>query len=358
MVYEAVAFTFVSLFSRMAILLDDITGAEKFFPFGQLTSAVHIRLGMQSILEKWQSTGQEVYIKSEQNSISTDHLVEYHFFQIPSFNLLKSIKKGNSANEDFQTIQNVADIFKLNDWALREDFARLTYHKKSAALPKEIKTKNPENIFIEEGANLSHCYLNAETGPIYISRSATVMEGAMLRGPIFCGEKSVIKMGAKIYGATSIGPYCTAGGEIKNAVMMGFSNKAHDGYLGDAVLGQWCNLGAGTSNSNLKNNASDISLQISADGEKINVGIKCGLIMGDYSRSAINTSFNTGTVVGASCNIFGNELPPKFINNFTWGDEKYDIDKAIRDIDNWKKLKGFSITEKEIISLKKLYQQS
>ena len=163
-------------------------------------------------------------------------------------------------------------------------------------------------------------------------------------------------MGAKIYGATTIGPYCLANGEIKNSILMGYSNKSHDGYLGDSVIGVWCNLGAGTSNSNLKNTAGIVKVWSNEKNDFINAGNKCGLLMGDYSRSAINTSFNTGTLTGISCNIFGNVFPSKFIEDFTWGNEKYIFEKAISDINNWKKLKGLNITEEEIKSLKNIYE--
>ncbi len=196
-----------------------------------------------------------------------------------------------------------------------------------------------ENIFIEAGAKLDFSILNAESGPIYIGKNAEVQEGCLLRGPISIGEGSRVKMGTKIYGATTIGPYCLAGGEIKNSVLMAFSNKGHDGYFGDSVIGEWCNLGAGTSNSNLKNNASPVKIWSKKDNDFVIAGTKCGLLMGDYSRCAINTSFNTGTVVGVCCSIFGNPFPPKFIDNFTWGDKKYIFEKAVTDINNWKKLK-------------------
>lgn len=342
----------------MIILLDDITGANNLLPFGQLKSIAHIRIGMFTILEKWQSSGQEVYLKSENNIAPGEKFIEYRATEIPSFKFLKSLSSGHSPEPDFQSLSNAADIFKFNEWALQQDFSFVTKNKKSAPIPKEVFTKNPENIFIEEGAKISFCYLNTENGPIYISKSATIMEGAMLRGPVYCGANSVIKMGAKIYGATTIGPSCVVGGEIKNSVLMGFSNKAHDGYLGDSVVGEWCNLGAGTSNSNLKNNASVVSIQISKKSLPFIVGMKCGLLMGDYSRSAINTSFNTGSVIGVCCNIFGNQMPGKLTDNFSWGNEKYILDKAIADIDNWKKLKGLQITEEEINSIKKIYNQS
>ena len=162
-------------------------------------------------------------------------------------------------------------------------------------------------------------------------------------------------MGAKVYGATTIGPYCMAGGEIKNSILFGYSNKAHDGYLGDSVIGEWCNLGAGTTNSNIRNTASAVSVWNQSLKQYEKAGLKCGLLMGDYSRAAIHTSFNTGTVVGVCCNVFGDGFPPKFIPDFSWGKEKYIFEKALTDIANWKKLKGKSLEPEEIQILKQLF---
>jgi hypothetical protein len=170
------------------------------------------------------------------------------------------------------------------------------------------------------------------------------------------GEGSVLKMGSKIYGATTLGPWCMGGGEIKNSVMFGFSNKAHDGYLGDSVIGEWCNLGAGTSNSNLKNTASDVKLW--TPGGRAVAGKKCGVMMGDFSRTAVNTSINTGTVVGVCCNVFGPGLTPKHLPSFSWGSdgfERYRLEKAIDDIDAWKKLKGHTISDNEKNVLKYIF---
>lgn len=340
----------------MTIILDDISTSGNLFPFGQVGSITHIRIGMLTILERWQLFFRHVVLASE-SPVTHGKTLTFPADIVPSHDMLKSLASGNRQNEEaFITLNNAADIFKYNDWALRQDFEILTAGKKSQPIPKEITAKAKDNIFIEEFTDIESCYINAEAGPVYISEGASIMQGAMLRGPLFIGRNSLVKMGAKVYGATTIGPSCLAGGEIKNSVIMGYSNKAHDGYLGDSVIGTWCNLGAGTSNSNLKNNAGEITLHIPTFNEPVKAGTKCGLLMGDYSRSAINTSFNTGTVMGVSCNIFG-KPPDKFVPNFTWSEEKYDFEKAIRDIDNWKKLKGFEITEQETTSLKKLYNQ-
>jgi len=251
------------------------------------------------------------------------------------------------------------DIFQWNDEALRYDFTQITKGRSSQPLPASVQAIAEENIFLEEGARVEHALLNASAGPIYIGRNALVMEGSMIRGPFALCEGGVVKMGAKIYGATTIGPYSIAGGEIKNSVLFGYSNKAHDGYLGDSVIGEWCNLGAGTSNSNLKNNAGEVKAWSLVAGKFLPAGMKCGLLMGDYSRAAINTSFNTGTVVGVCANVFGEGLTPKFIPSFSWGYTaavSYEWEKVLRDIANWKRLKNQLLTDAEIRTLTHIFE--
>ena len=260
-------------------------------------------------------------------------------------------------NDDIKAICFPWDIFQLNDWAIREDFKLITQKRKTQPISKTNKVINPSQIFIEKGAKVAHSILNATTGPIYIGKNAEVMEGAVIRGPFALCEGACLKMGAKVYGATTIGPYSVAGGEIKNSVIFGYSNKAHEGYLGDSVIGEWCNIGAGTSNSNLKNNAGNVKVW-TLKGE-ISVGMKCGMMMGDYSRTAVNTSVNTGTVIGVCCNIFGNGLTPKYIPSFSWGSEglnRYEYKKAIPDIGNWMQLKNKSLSENEKSILKYIFE--
>ena len=267
------------------------------------------------------------------------------------------IKARRSVNFEgsVKVIQYPWHIFQLNDWAIREDFALVTGRRKSSPISRTNKLIKQHHIFTEQGVKMEHCLLNSTEGPIYIGKNAVIMEGTMIRGPVAIGEGSIIKMGTKIYGATTIGPRCLVGGEIKNSVLFGYTNKSHDGYLGDSVIGEWCNMGAGTSNSNIKNNCSDVKYWVDADKMEIVAGAKGGLLMGDYSRSAINTSFNTGTVVGVSCNIFAKGLTPKKVPNFSWGCdgiERYRLDKALEDIGRWKALKGLSVTpyEKRILT--------
>jgi UDP-N-acetylglucosamine diphosphorylase/glucosamine-1-phosphate N-acetyltransferase len=258
------------------------------------------------------------------------------------------VKKAVMISEEPISIQFPWHIFQLNDWAIRQDFDWLTKKRKSQPISKTNKVIKASEIFIEKGVKMEHCILNASTGPIYIGKNAEVMEGCMIRGPFAMGEGALLKMGTKVYGATSLGPYCIGGGEIKNSVLFGYSNKAHDGYLGDSVIGEWCNLGAGTTNSNLKNNASEIRLW--TPNGKTDAGKKCGVMMGDYTRTSVNTAINTGTVIGVCCHVFGNGLTPKYIPAFSWGSDgfnRYNFEKALTDIEAWKKLKGHTLSGNE-----------
>lgn len=267
--------------------------------------------------------------------------------EIPDPNKIK-VSKAITITDDVKSLQFPWDIFHLNEYAINNDFELLTQKRKSQKISSSNKTIKTKDIFIEKGATIENCILNASTGPIYIGKNALIMEGSAIRGPFACGEGAVVKMGSKIYGATTIGPYCTVGGEIKNSVFFGYSNKAHDGYIGDSVIGEWCNLGAGTTNSNMKNNASEVKVWTSK-GE-MTAGQKCGVLMGDYSKTSINTSINTGTVIGVSSIILEPGLTPKYIPNFSWGADgvrRYELEKALADIHNWKKLKESSLTENE-----------
>jgi len=235
--------------------------------------------------------------------------------------------------EDVLKIEHVWDIFKKNDAAIREDFELLTEGRKSEPIPATVNTLSPGNIFIEEGAKLEFVTLNASTGPIYIGKNTEIMEGSIIRGPFALCEGAVVKMAAKVYGATTVGPECRIGGEVSNSVLFGYSNKGHDGFLGNSVLGEWCNLGADTNNSNLKNNYEEVKLWSYEKGGFVKTGLQfCGLMMGDHSKSGINTMFNTGTVVGVCANIFGSGFPRNFIPSFSWGGAAgmvtYDVKKA------------------------------
>jgi UDP-N-acetylglucosamine diphosphorylase/glucosamine-1-phosphate N-acetyltransferase len=221
---------------------------------------------------------------------------------------------------DCLTVQNTWDIFSKNDAAIRADFELLTEGRKSQTIPKSVNVIAPENIFIEEGAKLEFVTLNAAAGPIYIGKDTEIMEGSVIRGPFALCEGAVVKLAAKVYGATTVGPYSRIGGEVNNSVISAYSNKGHDGFLGNSVLGEWCNIGADSNNSNLKNNYEEVKLWSYETEGFAKTGLQfCGLMMGDHSKCGINTMFNTGTVIGVSANIFGSGFPRNFVPSFSWG---------------------------------------
>ncbi|WP_264553614.1 GlmU family protein [Flavobacterium sp. N2038] len=223
-------------------------------------------------------------------------------------------------NDDCLTVEHNWDIFSKNDAAIRADFAYLTEDRKSQPIPKSVNVIAPENIFIEEGAKLEFVTLNASNGPIYIGKNSEIMEGTVIRGPFALCENAQVKLNAKVYGATTVGPGSRIGGEVKNSVLFANSNKGHDGFLGDSVLGEWCNIGADSNNSNLKNNYEEVKLWSYETEGFAKTGLQfCGLMMGDHSKCGINTMFNTGTVVGVSANIFGSGFPRNFVPSFSWG---------------------------------------
>ena len=224
-------------------------------------------------------------------------------------------------SENITIIDQVWKIFQLNGAQIREDYKLITKNRKSAGITdKYTRTYAEENIFVEEGVSIKAALLNAENGPIYIGKNAKIHEGAMIRGPFVLCEGSEISMGAKMRGDTTIGPYSKIGGEVSNAVLFGYSNKSHDGFLGNSVIGEWCNLAADTNTSNMKNNYEDIKIWNYAKEGFMDTGFMfCGLIMGDHSKCGINLMFNTGTVVGVSANIFGDGYPRTFIPSFAWG---------------------------------------
>lgn len=371
------------------------------YPFTLTRKVQDIRMGILTLREKWEkalgATSQDAIVTQtkRRNAIVEIEYISIQksvlqfnipFNLLPTRSLISSIKKlkpgqsigtkdrifvfcnddkppANQTNvpdlivDDLQFIQYPWQIFELNKFSIEFDFELLTKGRRTIPIDATNTVGNIKNIFIEKGAIIKHCIINADEGPVYIGKNALVMEGSCIRGPVSIGENTVVKMGAKIYGATTIGPGCIVGGEIKNSVLFANSNKAHDGYLGDSVIGEWCNLGAGTSNSNLKNTAGNIIVHL--QNQKIEAGIKCGVLMGDFSRTTINTSINTGTVIGVSCNVFGEGLTPKHIPSFSWGmnsEAKYRLDKALIDADNWKRLKNKTITEEEKTILINIYK--
>ena len=388
---------------KKIVFTEELCQPENLFPLTLTRRIQDLRVGLRTIRQKWEDgLGLPSYDRDEGDHKDHDRAIDIsghlgkelvyliHANVIPTAQLIKAVKKLKAgdclslegsesliycifANQvlephriqvkrsvsfegDVHQLRHPWDITRLNALAIIEDFEWLAANRKRQKPDASNRLVNPDLVFIEKGATVSHSILNASEGPIYIEKNALVMEGCLLRGPIAIGAGATVKMGTRIYGATTIGPGCVAGGEIKNSVFFANSNKAHDGYVGDSVIGEWCNMGAGTSNSNLKNNASDI--KVWTPGGPVNIGRKCGVIMGDYSRTAINTSINTGTVIGVCCNVFGQGLTPKYIPSFSWGcdgPERYRFDKALGDIANWKALKRQEVTESEKFILKHIF---
>ncbi len=263
--------------------------------------------------------------------------------------------KEIETNTTFNKINNTWDIFALNGEELRSDFELVTRGRTSGPISSTNRMLG-KNIFIEEGAKVENTVLNSETGPIYIGKEAEIMEGVLIRGPFALCNHGIVKMGTKIYGPTTFGPYSKIGGEVNNSVVFGYSNKAHDGFLGSSVIGEWCNFGADTNTSNLKNIYDVVKLWNYTDKTFIDTGRQfCGLIMGDYTKCGINTMFNTGTVVGVSSNIFGSGFQRNFIPSFAWGGTHgyslYRFDKAVEAIERMYERRGFEFKniDKEIL---------
>jgi UDP-N-acetylglucosamine diphosphorylase/glucosamine-1-phosphate N-acetyltransferase len=235
--------------------------------------------------------------------------------------------------QNVRMLKALWDIFSFNDQAIRDDFERITRGRTSQAV-SATNTILGDQLFVEEGVKMECAIINTTTGPVYIGKNAEIMEGSVVRGPFAMGENAVLKIGTKIYGATTLGEGCKVGGEVNNSVFIANSNKAHDGFIGNAVIGEWCNLGADTNNSNLKNNYEEVKLWSEHKKSFVKTGLQfCGLVMGDHSKCGINTMFNTGTVVGFSCNIYGAGFPRNFIPSFSWGSAngfmEYQLNKAI-----------------------------
>ena len=258
-------------------------------------------------------------LKENQAIFKDDHVIAF-FTKETQDDIDFATFEAIEFNGDILIIENTWDIFAKNAEAIQDDFNLITKNRKSQPIPSSNNVIAPENIFLEEGAKLEFTTLNASNGPIYIGKNAEIMEGSIIRGALALCESSTIKMGAKIYGSTTVGPHSKVGGEVNNSVIFSYSNKGHDGFLGNSVLGAWCNLGADTNNSNLKNNYAEVRLWDYKTEGFAKTGLQfCGLMMGDHSKCGINSMFNTGTVVGVSANIFGSGFPRNFVPSFSWG---------------------------------------
>lgn len=357
------------------ILFDQ--GREKLFPFTHTRPVADIRCGILTMRERW-----EKYLEDKTGTLTETYLQPLYSTTVMDDNIYVNGGVGGNCSlvmainrlepgqklmmgdviiaartgamatlADLQstlttlsiqayegstyTLQNVWDIFAHNDKAIREDYRLLTDRRTSEPIPEYVTVSGKENLFIEEGAKINAgAIINATGGPVYIGKDAEVMEGCMLRGPIALCDHATLKMGTKVYSATTIGPGCKVGGEVSNVVFFANSNKGHDGFVGNAVIGEWCNLGADTNCSNLKNNYDEVKIWSEQENKLVKTGLTfCGLLMGDHSKCGINTMFNTGTVVGVSCNIYGGNFPEKFVPSFSWGGSEgivtYDFTKAM-----------------------------
>ena len=342
----------------MNYILFDGTVRNALLPFTYTKPVADIRVGILTIREKWEAhlggtttTITEEYLSEKYPMVELEENVMINASFLPNAELVALIQGLTekqavfsddeiiafhttdqqdevdfdiyeiiSYTEECLRIENTWDIFSKNAEAVQADFDLITKDRTSQPIPATVNVIAPENIFIEEGAKLNFCTLNASSGPIYIGKNAEIMEGCVVRGALAMCENSVLKLSAKIYGATTLGPYCKVGGEVNNSVLMGYSNKGHDGFLGNSVLGEWCNIGADSNNSNLKNNYAQVRLWSYETENFAKTGLQfCGLMMGDHSKCGINTMFNTGTVVGVNANIFGSGFPRNFVPSYSWG---------------------------------------
>ncbi|MDR1846643.1 MAG: GlmU family protein [Bacteroidales bacterium] len=355
------------------IIFDDAS-RDSLKPLTYIRPVCEIRVGILTIREKW-----EKYLGCKTSTLTEDYLSEKYPIELsdsmilingsvcPTDSIIEKVKalqphqtlivgdniiamhktkdeflsdeaeiseRIDIGNIDYIQIVNPWDIFVMNERAINDDFVLITKGRKSAPISESNKVICPERIFIEEGATVECATLNAREGVIYIGKDAEIMENSVVRGPFAMCEHSVLKLSAKIYGATTLGPYSKVGGELANVVILGYSNKAHDGFMGNSVIGEWCNIGADTNASNLKNTYEEVRLWSIAQNTFIPTGQTfCGTIMADHAKCGINTMFNTGTIVGVSSNVFGHGYQRNFIPSFVWGGQSglkiYDFDKAV-----------------------------
>ena len=384
----------------MNYILFDGTSRNDLLPFTFTRPVADIRVGIMTIREKWEafletesSTKTEDYLKGKWPHQLGKNNIFINASILPTIELVEKVKNlkdqeklvkeelvlayrnDNEAKDSEATlnpikftseiiqIANTWDIFAKNGQAIEQDFDFLTKNRKSQPIDESNFVKSAENIFIEEGAVVENCSLNASSGPIYIGKNAEIMEGSLVRGPLALCAGATIKLGAKIYGPTTIGPSCKVGGEVSNSVLFQNSNKGHDGFLGNSVLGEWCNLGADTNNSNLKNNYADVRLWNYNTENFAKTDLQfCGLIMGDHSKCGINTMFNTGTVVGVSANIFGSGFPRNFIPGFSWGGSggtsTYKLEKVFETSALVMQRRGETLTEEDKNILQHVFDYS
>lgn len=379
------------------ILFDD--SRQNLLPLTFTRPVCDLRIGILTIREKWEkflnattSTITEDYLATKFPCEAAENNILINGGVCPTIELVKAIEslaegsrlvkdgkllavshsgdisdadlsdlQGTEFSRDILTVEHPWDIFSKNGEAIKADFELITTGRSSQALSDTVTVIGNGAVFLEEGAKAEACIFNTSNGPIYLGKNSEVMEGSVIRGSFALCESSQVKLSTKIYGPTTVGPHSKVGGEVNNSVITGFSNKGHDGFLGNSVLGEWCNLGADTNNSNLKNNYDEVRVWNYGEGRFAKTGLQfCGLIMGDHSKSGINTMFNTGTVVGVSTNVFGSGFPRTFIPSFNWGGaggfSEYNQNKAFATAERVMQRRGLEFDEKEKAILSSVFE--
>jgi UDP-N-acetylglucosamine diphosphorylase/glucosamine-1-phosphate N-acetyltransferase len=332
---------------------------KDFFPLTLTRPFIDLRVGILTVANKWKTIAlsQQIDLDLIAEDGSADIIWDARF--IPKISLdVKSFFEHKTAPEDsFFEIKSPWDIIQHNISMLMDDIQLLKANVETNPHAEQVSKTGIYPIHVHPTARLEHCFINTQEGPVMIDEDACIMQGSMLRGPLYIGKRAVVKMGATLYAGTNIGNDCTAGGEIKNTILHAYSNKGHHGYLGDSYVGEWCNMGAGTSCSNLKNTACELKAWQMDTSSFINAGKKAGILMGDHVKTAINSSFNSGSVIGGFSNVFTPDaLLPKYIPPFQWGmEQQYDLDKLLEEVKRWMKMKGQQPTTAALESIKTYY---
>ena len=332
---------------------------KDFFPLTLTRPFIDLRVGILTVANKWKTIALSQHIDLDiiAEDGSADIIWDARF--IPKISLdIKSFFEHKTAPEDsFFEIKSPWDIIQHNISLLMDDIQLLKANVETNPHAEQVSKTGIYPIRVHPTARLEHCFINTQEGPVMIDEDACIMQGSMLRGPLYIGKRAVVKMGAALYAGTNIGNDCIVGGEIKNTIFQAFSNKGHHGYLGDSYIGEWCNMGAGTSCSNLKNTAGDLKAWNMDTSSFINAGKKAGILMGDHVKTAINSSFNSGSVIGGFSNVFTPDaLLPKYIPPFQWGmEQQYDLDKLLEEVKRWMKMKGQQPTTAALESIKTYY---
>ena len=332
---------------------------KDFLPLTLTRPYIDLRVGILTVADKWRimALSQNIDLEIIDGEESADMIWDARF--IPKFSLdIKTFFEDNKAPEDsFFVLKTPWDIVQHNASLILDDIQLLKASFMTDPQLDQVSKTPIHPLYVHPTARFEQCFINTEEGPVMIDEDACIMQGAMLRGPLYIGKRSVVKMGTALYAGTNIGNDCIVGGEIKNSILHAYSNKGHHGYLGDSYIGEWCNMGAGTSCSNLKNTAGDLKAWNMDTSSFINAGKKAGILMGDHVKTAINTSFNSGTVIGGFSNVFNPDaLMPKFIAPFQWGiEDHYDLDKLLEEVSRWMIMKGQQPTKSILDSIKTYY---